>query len=65
MELVTSDKSKQAQVVPIVAAALEILEAGLGDGAWNTPLHRACQVYLQAGQRCRISCIDSFLFTLL
>ena len=46
MEEVTAEKAKQAQVVPIVAAALEILEAGLGDGAWNTPLHRACQVCL-------------------
>ena len=46
MEEVAAEKVKQAQVVPLVAAALEILEAGLGDGAWNTPLHRACQVSL-------------------
>ncbi len=44
MEEMAAEKAKQAQVVPIVAAALEILEAGLGDGAWITPLHRACQV---------------------
>jgi hypothetical protein len=44
MDVKSEEKAKQAEVLPIVSAALEILEAGLGDGAWNTPLHRACQV---------------------
>ena len=44
MDLKIEEKAKQAEGLPIVSAALEILEAGLGDGAWNTPLHRACQM---------------------
>ena len=44
VDLLLEEMEKSSQVVPIVAAALEILEAGLGDGAWNTPLHRACQM---------------------
>ena len=44
LDSVYAEKAKQAEVLPIVQAALDILEAGLGDGAWNTPLHRACQM---------------------